>query len=439
MQKLIRFIRSNPSLALLIGALGLAVFSYHPLVTLGTISGVHIDLSLFYVVVLAATVASLPLLWRKRQLLARSPALALLYGFAGFVSLSSWWSPNQTRALITAGFGLLMVMLASIIALRYRELLRHKRIILGMLTGAYALALAWALWQLVGDWFGVPVALTLLPTMYDGSVFGVARPTAFALEPQFFGSLLLVPIGYVLHRVLNAKVTRWEYLHLALLVAMLLLTLSRGAYIGLAVLVLVLLAGHVSLWQRWLRVAGIMVASLAITLSLVFVGGTIRPDNTSGYGAVRGVVEHLSLGVVKLPSEKKAKKGYVEASTNSRLIMSGKALDLWQSNPATLLFGVGIGGFGASLPKPDPGHVVNNYYVELLAETGLVGAVLFVAALATLLYQLVRRKWWLPVAILVGLLAQMAFFSGNANSIHVWMIIGLAAGMVLTQKNATID
>ena len=96
----------------------------------------------------------------------------------------------------------------------------------------------------------------------------------------------------------------------------------------------------------------------------------------------------------------------------------------------TVLFGVGTGGFGAAVHQRtdsrDAGTVANNYYLEMLAELGLVGFILFVTFVVSLLYRLVTRRQFLLIAIIAGYLVQWYFFSGNADVIHVWVVIGLA-------------
>ena len=62
----------------------------------------------------------------------------------------------------------------------------------------------------------------------------------------------------------------------------------------------------------------------------------------------------------------------------------------------------------------------------MLAELGVLGTTLFGAFIISLLIILIRAKQWLALSLLLGFLVQWYFFSGNANVIHVWIVIGLS-------------
>lgn len=461
MSKVSTVSRRNTPVLLLIFTLAALVFSYHPLVTLGSLSGVHIDLSVLYFLMISCAVFSLPLIWKQRSKVVNQPLLLLLLGLLASFTVSLLWTSNPLRGMITSGFFMLIVTFVIAIALRYKELLLHKKIIFKVVGTAYVIALTWAVWQVLADLLGISPAFTLLPSMYDGDVFGVARPTGFALEPQFLASLLLIPLGFETHKILSGKKERFSHFKLLLISTVFFLTLSRGAYIGLSVLLLVLLTAYRTSWQRYLRSLLPVALGLFIMLLIVLVGASARPDNISGYSALRRTVSHISLGVLNLPEEstpaktfstKKIQKnpktstGYVKSSTSSRVFMSQEAIKLWVQSPHTVLFGVGVGGFGTSLAIPEPDAIVNNYYLELLTETGIIGFGLFFTFFAALIAKLAQRKAWLFLALIIGLLSQALFFSGNANILHIWAIIGIAIGFIVNTNprkaatsSATID
>lgn len=65
--------------------------------------------------------------------------------------------------------------------------------------------------------------------------------------------------------------------------------------------------------------------------------------------------------------------------------------------------------------------MVQNHYLELLLETGVIGLGLFVAAIVGLLYMTRRHKYlW---AVIAGFLVQWWFFSGYPNSLHIFLLL----------------
>jgi len=426
------------------------VFSHHPFIYFGSVSGVHIELSLIYLLVTCSAAVSLPVIWQHRSTVFKDPSYLALLGVVTFFVISTFWTDNPIRGILTTGFFLLLAVFAVVISLRYKDLLKHKKIILRALVVVYSLALLWAAWQIIGDLFKIDRAYTILPAMYGGNVFGIARPTGFALEPQFLASLLLVPIGFGLYKALSGKQSRFASAQLFVVSVVFFLTLSRGAYIGLIALVATLALTYRVSWSHYLKPLSLILLGFFTMLLLVFLGGSIRQDNISGYDALRRTITHISLGVIQ-PSEQSPGKqapinpaskdeqptkstGYVKASTDSRISMSQEAVNTWTKSPTNLIFGVGAGGFGASLTPPDPSAIVNNYYLELLVETGLVGFGLFLLFFTILGARLIRLKAWLLLSLLAGLLAQAFFFSGNANIIHLWAIVGIAIGLIMDKK-----
>jgi O-antigen ligase len=83
----------------------------------------------------------------------------------------------------------------------------------------------------------------------------------------------------------------------------------------------------------------------------------------------------------------------------SRKVMALDALRMWRDHP---ILGVGLGDFGTAYPRyqsyPSNEWVdhAHNDYIEALAETGLVGALLILSALALFL-RLAFQDWWRPI------------------------------------------
>ena len=441
------FVRQLPTISLLL-LFPLLIFSYYPLISLGTAFGVHLDISLLYVALLFVFITNLPLLWRQRAGLTSSLAWKIGLLFIIYIWISYFWSSNPFRAFVTASFFTLVFGIFSAIIVQLPLLLKQKNTVVRLTTYSFVLAGVLALWQIIADAAHLPAAFSLLPATYSGDTFGSARPTAFALEPQFFGSLLLIPFLYTSYGFLTHS-SKLNMILFSLSTFLLLLTLSRGALLGGVIALVVLIVLLRPRWQSTVKLLIVGMTSIALTLLCIAVAGTARHDTISGYATVKNVISQLSLGTIALPDEAKSpvtttekssstpvssfQPGYIENSTTSRLSMSSEAIDIWNSSTRTILIGVGIGGFGTSLQMrhtqtPDS-SVVNNFYLELLAETGIIGVALFFGFVGSLLCIGIMKRNYLLLSLVFAFLLQWCFFSGTSNVVHVWIIFGLLAAV----------
>ncbi|PID31451.1 hypothetical protein CR983_01045 [Candidatus Saccharibacteria bacterium] len=452
--------------------LPLLIFSYWPLLQLGTRYGMHLDISLLYIACLVFVVARLAIAIKQRELahiaaFARTsrPLLALT-GWLVIAAASIAWSDNPFRAVTTVVFSAAMLANMLFIAYDYKVLHRHAVLYVKLLSVATIGLAAFALWQLFFDaigWHGV----TLLPATYSSTVFGFARPIGFCLEPQFLGNLMLIPALFASWTILSQRTTiQGNTIYAVAFFACLtiLLTLSRGAIYalaaGLAIQLVLAAVRQPRTRERVIRVISITLASVVVALGAVYSAATINTrDNIDGYEAVSKYADQLTLGAISLPAPARSDEssraaasaatrpsteptddtaGYVRESTDSRLAMSSLALKLWNERAATRLFGIGIGSFGLSAHAYDPRYstssIVNNHYLEMLVETGIVGAGCFVAGLGMLVYGAMRRAAYGAATILLALLLQWSFFSGSANVIHVWVAAGVVAGLLVHTK-----
>ena len=430
----------NKLFTLLALLVALLPFSYYPLINFGKTEGMHIDISLLYIVlvIFCIGVAGAVL---KRQALGALRSLPYPIIGAGllviWMFISIFWSPNLVRGAATSAFFALLV--SMLIAWWYLakpsliQLTHLKKI----LSVSLLIACLFALWQFFGDALGIDPLFTLLPETYRSQVFGFARPTAFSLEPQFFASLLIAPLLYLFYRSLNSA-PRWQIPSLLIgVTAIFTITLSRGALYAFGISLFVVLILQTAPFRQKIVSLGLLCAGVILGFLLIFSAASLNNrDTVSGYDAVAKSVNQLSLGVFSIEEEANATSttapsstsGYVEESTNSRLSMSEQAINLWQRNLSTLFFGVGIGGFGTTLHAITPSHstssIVNNYYLETLVELGIVGILLLASIFATLFVLLYRARNWIEMSILVAFCIQMLFFSGNANIVHIWVYIG---------------
>jgi hypothetical protein len=446
-----RFVQRLPFTSLLL-LFPLLIFSYYPVISLGTAFGVHLDISLLYGVLLFVFITNLPSVWKQRAILTSSLAWKIGLLFVIYIWISYLWSSNPFRAFVTASFFTLVFGIFSASIVHLPALVKQKHIIIKLPGYAFVFAGVLALWQIIADAAHLSPAFSLLPSMYSGDTFGIARPTSFALEPQFFGSLLLIPFLYTSYRFLT-RTLKLDVILFSLSTFLLLLTLSRGALLAAIIALVVLIAFLRPSWPSALKLLLVGAGSIVLTLLCIALIGTLRQDTISGYATVKNVISQLTLGTISLPDEAKkpvttteppsstptpsSQPGYVESSTTSRLSMNTEAINIWSSSPRTQLVGVGIGGFGASLQArhaeaPDS-SVVNNFYLELLAETGLIGAVLFFSFVGSLIYIAITGRQYLLLSLVIAFLVQWCFFSGTSNVVHIWIIFGLLAAVGVQQ------
>ncbi len=125
----------------------------------------------------------------------------------------------------------------------------------------------------------------------------------------------------------------------------------------------------------------------------------------------------------------------VDASTDKsgRMELWMAALRMADSHP---LFGAGLASFHGSANNLEAlGLYPHNVFLELLAETGLVGFTLFIIAFAAAIVAAARRAWSLPfvqAAIWLGLLVCTIFemnVSGSLTGRDISFVLGLSVGL----------
>lgn len=395
------------------------------------IGGVTLRLNFFFG---AVTMLSLLGAWAFGRLKGRPNPIAWpLIAYLIAATLSFGVALELQRSLqvflftvFTMGFTLLVINL-----LRTPADLRKA---IGILLASAAVVGVFGIYQFLGDAVGLPLSLTGLDQGYSLAVLGFPRIQAFSVEPLYLGNYLLLPLALIVS-LLMLRTKEWPRLPLWLLFALLslvlVLTVSRGAYLGAGVTVLVLILTL----PRQIFTPPHLAAGMVL-LALVGIGTGIflsqgRED------ALEQFQEHVTIGDLEEGE-----------STQGRLSAFDIAVQAWEDHPVT---GIGLGNFGAYVKGyPDPrdleGYdIVNNEYLEVLAETGILGAGALAVGLAILLSRSIiaykqARDPLLRAAILgstaafFGVLAQYNFFS-TLFIIHIWVLVGF---MVATQNLALV-
>lgn len=417
----------------------------------------ELSLTLIYVVILA--IVGLPRVWHHRSELRQSRPIWLASAFVGWSGLCVIWSDNHTRGLLT--FAVYVVLyLVFLVLVAERRLLRQLlpklvRVAIWATISACLLAIA----QMILGTFVITNrhSLGLCAGCVAGQ-FGFIRPNLLAIEPQFLGSLLLAPLLYITYLTLRGKHDYAKQpLLLVLMLTTLWLTLSRGAiYAYLASLIVMILL--VRKWRRMLAVVGSVALSLVICLICQGALASANPRIDSSFTqAVSTSLNHLSMGIIRLPYQRKsptslpsiprehdkqpAYHGYVAESTNVRLSLTKTALAAWRSNRlGQQLFGTGLGSAGIVLARQTGSRyqkeIVQNEFVEVLLERGLVGLALLGGLVALYGRLCFQRRDYLALVILVAYLTQWCFFSGLPNALHIYLVLALLSTKLLDGASA---
>ncbi len=425
-------------------------FSYYPRLDFGSSDTMYFKLTVPLVYVLILSIVGLPRIWRGRSELMRQPAVWLVAGFILWQGISLLWTPNVIRGVLTFGIsGMVGLVFAACLASvsRIKKLLptlAKLYIVTALVMGCLAI-----LQLFLGVWLSRQDTLLCAGCVADQ--FGFVRPNVFAIEPQFFGSMLLVPMLILVH-VSMSKQQSWRvWLSLGFLSTVLVLTLSRGAIFAFLVGVIVLVAVYYRHPKRIMMSVATIVVGGVMALALQGTAAVMNGKYDQTFGeAVAKSLNQLSLGLIDVrqvggrdvpesiydaveypiavqesDGEKPAYDGYVAESTDIRVNLSRLALDAWRETPFRMLAGVGLGGAGVAMAESaghnDRREIVQNEYVEVLLERGIIGLALFLTMLGGIMYVTRRQKWvW---GILAAFMAQWAFFSGYPSALHIYLTL----------------
>ena len=282
---------------------------------------------------------------------------------------------------------------------------------------------------------------------------------------------------------------------LFIFVATLFLTFSRGAiYAFIVAMIFLTMAwrpGRITrevdsgakqgVWFRIKRFRApiamwlIIILAFVFTLNLQGIMAAVSSTNDTYQSGVAKVLNHLSLGVIDIRGnreksgetpvvetgdlpvensvdnlvEKSVEKldknadydGYVEESTAVRMQLSKVAIELWSKDFRTMMFGVGLGGAGQALFNHGlidwPKEIVQNEYVSLLLETGLVGIMFVILVLVLAIRLLLKTSFGGEIlSLMVAYGISLVFFAGLPNALQIYLMPVLV--MLMSQNGVRI-
>ncbi len=364
-------------------------------------------------------------LWLQKFKLRTNPIIWPVLIFLAVNILGLVNTPNISRSLTVLAFTIFTI----VIALAVPNILRHKNQLttgIKVLLASMVVVGLFGIFQFVGDLIGLPTSITGLRPQYTKEILGFPRVQSTALEPLYFANYLLIPLSVAIALFLS-KASRVRPILLLSIIALgglnLVLTVSRGGYIAFAVVIALLVVRY---WREVLK-PRVIISTLAVSVMIAFTAfrffgaGEQLTSFTQHVGNIFGGAS------------------YVE-----RVETFDIAHRIWLEHP---LIGIGPGGFGPyasfhPLITPNDGYkIVNNVYIELLAETGIIGLATYILLVVIILLRSIKalRKGKDPLvqAILFGLFSAFIGVLVQYNTfsvlyiLHIWTLIGL---IVATQN-----
>jgi len=304
-----------------------------------------------------------------------------------------------------------------------------------LLLSAFIFSL-FGFFQFLGDMAGLPSSITGLSYRYVGKVLGFPRIQSTFIEPLYFANYLIIPLVlsfFLFIKRTDVKNNKYFILLFIISLISIILTFSKGA-IGAVILLAfaVILFQIRSIFYRQNLPYIFIISFLLIALSW-FAFATIK----------------------SLPDFEKIYKKAYNIITGASIAEREEAYNVaWEAFTRYPLLGIGAGNFGpyfAGYPTSPPDFgwaIVNNQYLEILAETGLLGFFVFLVFIGLIFYRSVLAYLntddrFLKAVILglnfafLGILIQYLTFS-TLYIMHVWVLIGLIlAGqeMILKREN----
>lgn len=359
-------------------------------------------------------------LTRKSFKLRPYPLLLPIALFVVVCCISLVNAPNLDRSILVLIFTLFTISISVLLPSIVRHTNQVERITYLLLI-SMGVVCVFGIYQFLGDIVGLPTSLTGLRPQYTKEILGFPRIQSTALEPLYFANYLLIPLSVSITLWLSKTkqtLKPWWLLSLVLLGGInFILTVSRGGYIALAVM-LGLLA--IVYWKQLLRPSILipMIVCIAIAGGIAY-----RFLNLTDQ------VETFASHVTDL---------FGGASYAERVETFDIAERIWWQHP---WIGIGPGSFGPyanyhPLITPGDGYkIVNNEYIELLAETGVLGLACFIVMVVMLYVRSIKalrvgRDPFLK-ALLIGFLTAFTGILVQYNTfsilyiMHIWFTIGL--------------
>ena len=436
-------------------------FSYYPLISLGSNGTMNYDISITLLWIVVFDILGFLILERNRRLFKFRKQWPWLL-MPAYFALSIIWSHDKTRAVLILGVFLsIYFAIYSMFELRTAILTKeYKKKFFKSLFASSLVIAAWCLIQSIINLAGVPYEKIFMCPGCSYRTFGFPHPNGFAIEPQFMGNLLLVPIITSMYFAVQNKMFKRKNMLIifAILVATLFFTLSRGAIYAFLIVAFAAVIYWFIKTKKWqvFGIWGIIALSFIFTLNLQGIMSEVSKTDDTYYSGITKVVNQLSLGKIDLGGLNAKKKsntvdlsdpevkrnysgeeeedldssmydGYIEISTDERLSSWKKAFNIWKSQFNIAVFGIGFGGAPLALYEfsetNQSNNLIQNQFINTLFETGIVGFALMIFSIY-LIYKSTKgmNDRVLIYLTLAAFAITLLFFSGLPNALHIYIL-----------------
>ena len=334
-------------------------------------------------------------------------------------SLGSLYFVKDLNRYLTTEIATIICFLASILVSHF-TIDPSKRIKEFLLS--IVIVCSFGVWQFVGDLAGLPTMLTGLREQYTKIVFGFPRIQGTAIEPLYFGGMLLVPLFLTLSKIFDDLKYQKLYraiLHFSFIFIVFILTLSKGAWLAFGIgLGLYLVYNSKSLWLKFIDLKLASFLKIIFTLVVVLAGAyflftPLRAGVDTTVNHVLATFDGNSTTIVE----------------RSRFVDG--ALELLQTNP---ILGIGGGQYGTNFELGSDGGflIVNNAYLEVWLEHGLFALIVFCLFLFLPIFKLLKTKSpkndWIVSGLIFGLISYYVqwFTFSPVFIMPIFILVGLA-------------
>jgi O-antigen ligase len=356
----------------------------------------------------------------KRLKLAKEEYFLLLFVLWSY--LTSIWSIDFKRTIIISTLYLFMAVIFIVLRRLFCGYKKETAFILFAWMGV--LLFIFSLWQLVGDSFGISQKLTFLRAEYIKGVFPFARVQGTFLEPLFFANFMLIPFYLSLYKYITDRQVNIYFWSVFLSGTVIFLTLSRGAIfallVSMAVFSILIFFRDKKLRTGLYKSFMLIIASFLLALFLIFA--------ISGSNGIKSYFNQAN-NVSDVQSDQQLNPKDFQRTRNNTFKTS---LEIIKENPFS---GIGAGAFGAlpqfkDLREMGNYQTVNNEYLEILIEEGIIG---FLLISLFLIYYLIglwqsnigQNMKIIILSVIVAWLAQYLTFS-NFYVIYIWLFLAFA-------------
>jgi len=271
--------------------------------------------------------------------------------------------------------------------------------------------------------YGIVIALLIVAGILDPNLLTFPpRLQGSATEPQVFGNFLLIglPLVFIRFVIDPGRYNSWLLFILSLAMVM---TFSMGAWIGISIAFLFLIWHCLKrLNLNHLKILSIIIIGISLSL---FAFGFICPSyfkylrlSRLHFWNIRSEIQYF---------ERTKKNPNIDDKLD-RLWLAQSAINQFKSN---LLLGVGYGNYGFLYNKFKPENSLSrpyiekahNAYLEILAETGIVGFIAFFSGIGLILFSGFKK-----IAVFINNEAKLLYLGILASCLAL-LIQGLSFGI----------